>query len=335
MDQNMYMNQDQQKYSNSTEIENEIASKRKLLKLHNVIMTICIICIFMPFIDAIVESLADSWHRFFNLSLVIFAVALILGFAVAQATIRIQKSLKELVGQSVVRGVLEERIQVLEYVPNGHTNDAFLKSCSILPSFNNMRGSDYIHGIYNGVEFTYSDITLRTETKSTPDPNSAAGDNIVNFSGSIMTIALRKNINGFVQLMGRMSPRKKPGEKKGILSGIFGSGESQNSLRTGYETFDDSFDIYVSDDQLAFSILTPRLMEAIMSIKGKGREKMEILFAGSMIVVAQDNDKDIFELEKKIDSDDGMEKYRQKFRREFSGILNVIDVFGMNTDLFH
>lgn len=62
---------------------------------------------------------------------------------------------------------------------------------------------------------------------------------------------------------------------------------------------------------------------------------MEIQIAGNMVVVAIKNDRDLFELSNKSRDNGDMEKYRQKFRRELSGILNVIDVFGMNTDLFH
>jgi len=52
-------------------------------------------------------------------------------------------------------------------------------------------------------------------------------------------------------------------------------------------------------------------------------------------VVAIKNDRDLFELGNKGRDNGDMEEYRQKFRRELSGILNVIDVLGMNTDLFH
>ena len=62
---------------------------------------------------------------------------------------------------------------------------------------------------------------------------------------------------------------------------------------------------------------------------------MEIQIAGNMVAVAIKNDRDLFELSNKVEDKGGVEKYRQKFRDELSGILKVIDVFGMNTDLFH
>ena len=78
-------------------------------------------------------------------------------------------------------------------------------------------------------------------------------------------------------------------------------------------------------------ILTPPLMQGLMGLKGR----MEIQITGNMVVVAIENDRDLFELSNKIGDNGDVEVYIQKFRDEFSGILKVIDVFGMNTDLFH
>ena len=240
------------------------------------------------------------------------------------------KDLKKLVGQYVVRSVLGERLQVIEYMPNGYTNEAFLHNCPILPSFNNMDGSDFIHGIYRGVEFTFSDLTLRTETKGSPD-GEFPGDNVVNFKGQLITATSHKNVNGFVQIQERISPRMKNEKKSGILSRVLGSEDSRNSFMTGNASFDNRFDIYASDSQLALGVLTPQLMHGLMGLEGL----MEIQIAGNMVVVAIKNDRDLFELSNKGRGNGDMEEYRQKFRRELSGILNVIDVLGINTDLFY
>lgn len=98
-----------------------------------------------------------------------------------------------------------------------------------------------------------------------------------------------------------------------------------------FASFDNRFDIYASDSQLALGVLTPQLMHGLMGLEGL----MEIQIAGNMVVVAIKNDRDLFELSDKGRGNGDMEEYRQKFRDELSGILKVIDVFGMNTDLFH
>lgn len=239
------------------------------------------------------------------------------------------KDLKELMGQYVVRSVLGERLQVIEYMPNGYTNEAFLHNCPILPSFNNMDGSDFIHGIYRGVEFTFSDLTLRTETKGSPD-GEFPGDNVVNFKGQLITATSHKNVNGFVHIQERISPRMKNEKKSGILSRVLDSENSRNSFMTGNALFDNRFDIFASDSQLALRVLTPQLMQELMGLEGL----MEIQIAGNMVAVAIKNDRDLFELSNNGRDNGDMEEYRQKFRDELSDILKVIDVFGMNTDLF-
>ena len=120
-------------------------------------------------------------------------------------------------------------------------------------------------------------------------------------------------------------------KKSGILSRVLGSENSRNSFMTGNALFDNRFDIFASDSQLALRVLTPQFMQGLMGLEGL----MEIQIAGNMVAVAIKNDRDLFELSNKVEDKGGVEKYRQKFRDELSGILNVIDVLGMNTDLFH
>ena len=292
-------------------IESKILEKRKLCKVLKVFKIVSFIGIFAPFVAFMVVSrngyeLDSAW---------LLIPALFVGgfFLFSYMETNKLKDLKELMGQYVVRSVLGERLHVIEYMPNGYTNEAFLHNCPILPSFNNMDGSDFIHGIYRGVEFTFSDLTLRTETKGSPDGE---------FPG--------KNVNGFVQIQERISPRMKNEKKSGILSRVLGSENSRNSFMTGNASFDNRFDIYASDSQLALRVLTPQLMQGLMGLEGF----MEIQIAGNMVAVAIKNDRDLFELSNNGRDNGDMEEYRQKFRDELSDILKVIDVFGMNTDLF-
>ena len=159
-------------------IESEISEKRKICKVLKVLKIVSFIGIFASFVAFMVASrngceLDSAW---------LLIPALFVGgfFLFSYMETNKLKDLKELMGQYVVRSVLGERLQVIEYMPNGYTNEAFLHNCPILPSFNNMDGSDFIHGIYRGVEFTFSDLTLRTETKGSPD-GEFPGDNVVNF----------------------------------------------------------------------------------------------------------------------------------------------------------
>ncbi len=308
-------------------IESVISEKRKICKVLKVLKIVSFIGIFASFATFMVAS--GNGYELGSVWLLIPALFVGGFFLFNYMETNKRKDLKELMGQYVVRSVLGELVQVLEYMPNGYTNEAFLHNCQILPSFNNMDGSDFIHGIYKGVEFTFSDLTLRTEKKGSPD-GEFSGDNVVNFKGQFITITSRKNINGFVQIQERISQRRERGKKSGILSKVFSSGNSQNSIMTGNVSFDNRFDIYASDSQLAFGVLTPQLMQGLMGLEGL----LEIQIAGNMVVVAIRNDRDLFELSDKVRDNGDMEEYRRKFRDELSGILRVIDIFGTNTNLF-
>lgn len=111
-------------------IESEILEKRKLCKVLKVFKIVSFIGIFAPFVAFMVVSrngyeLDSAW---------LLIPALFVGgfFLFSYMETNKLKDLKELMGQYVVRSVLGERLHVIEYMPNGYTNEAFLHNCPIL-----------------------------------------------------------------------------------------------------------------------------------------------------------------------------------------------------------
>ena len=90
-----------------------------------------------------------------------------------------------------------------------------------------------------------------------------------------------KNVNGFVQIQERISPRMKNEKKSGILSRVLGSENSRNSFMTGNASFDNRFDIYASDSQLALRVLTPQLMQDLWDLKDLWRYRSLAIWCSS------------------------------------------------------
>lgn len=67
-----------------------------------------------------------------------------------------------------------------------------------------MAGSDYIHGIYRNVEFTYSDLELKLESQDYTANDNNMKTTITEFSGQFITVSLSKIVNGSVQIIGKM-----------------------------------------------------------------------------------------------------------------------------------
>lgn len=73
----------------------------------------------------------------------------------------LERKIKSLTGEYLVKGVLAEKVQVEKYAPNEYINPDFVKNCNILPNYDRISGSDYVSGTYRGVPFTFCDLHLQ------------------------------------------------------------------------------------------------------------------------------------------------------------------------------
>jgi hypothetical protein len=241
------------------------------------------------------------------------------GYLIGKYAENKNKELKELIGCNIVKEILTERVQIIDYMPNGYINEAFVKDCSILPNFNVISGSDYINGIYRNLNFTFCDLELLSEYRDiNPDSNYSL-NTVTEFKGTLITMNIRQNIQGFVVLKEKM--RSNWGENKGYFNKSLSRNDSKNTLRTGNEIFDSRFDVVASDDKLAFAILTPAVINAIMKMEGE----VNIQFSNNMIVIALNNGKNFFELGDINKDENKIENHRQKFRDDLSYILRILD----------
>lgn len=243
--------------------------------------------------------------------------------------------MKELVGQTVVREVIAERINILQYSPNQYFNPDFIKHCGILPSYDRSSGSDYISGTYRGVPITYCDLHLEIERDTTDsDGNSTTTYDTV-FRGPVINLALRQPLNGYVRIRERRNPRK----EKGFFSGIVnGAADLFNIDRSTIETenaqFNQQFKVDTSDPQLAFYILTPQFMEHIVQADTLVNGYTNIEFDQNVITLALNNGVDLFELGKIKKNDSFLDEARQRFRYELNAILSIVDEMLTKENLF-
>lgn len=298
-------------------IKIEIATKQRKIKKLKIISVIVYMGVLIIPLGFRIFNRTDYENTYI---LGFFAVACLpCGYLIGKYAENKNKELKELIGCDIVKEILTERVQIIDYIPNGHINETFVKDCSILPNFNVISGSDYINGIYRNLNFTFCDLELLSEYRDiNPDSNYSL-DTVTEFKGTLITMNIRQNIQGFVVLKEKM--RSNWGENKGYFNKSLSRNDSKNTLRTGNEKFDSRFDVVASDDKLAFAILTPAVINAIMKMEGE----VNIQFSNNMIVIALNNGKNFFELGDINKDENKIENHRQKFRDDLSYILRILD----------
>ena len=322
------MNQDFDGCKSDREIVSAISGRQRVAKIINFLVVIAYLGIPVCPICALM-----SWER--NPAMgVTFAVLLIVCVLMCvflgKGTRKLEAKIKELVGQYIVRDVLAEKIDIIEYSPNNYINEKFVKKCSILPNYNKIQGSDYVSGNYRGRKFTYCDLLLEWQTKERDSDGHRRTRTTTQFQGQVMKMELGKDIGGFVQIKERKNPRK----RQGFIANILGMGEAHNSIETENVEFNNQFEIKASNDQLAFYILTPQFMESVMRLDELAEGYTNIEFRGTSVVVTLNNGKDSFEVKKTLGSQRRLEKYRQSFREELAIVLGVFDEVLTKENLF-
>lgn len=142
-----------------SQIISQISSKQRMIKFLNFIHPLLFIA--MP--ASIFWGFAN-WDRnigkgifFMILGLLCIPFLVVLGKSVNA----LERKIKSLTGEYLVKGVLAEKVQVEKYAPNEYINPNFVKNCNILPNYDRISGSDYVSGTYRGVPFTFCDLHLQ------------------------------------------------------------------------------------------------------------------------------------------------------------------------------
>lgn len=245
-----------------------------------------------------------------------FAVCVI-GFIVAGVGTVISgkhsEALKRQLGDELVRGALEEVFGKVEYEPFRHISEETARSAGMLfPfGFNVVNGSDRIRAVYHGLNIELSDVELveRTDYYDEETSEWKHTDKKV-FSGQWLACDFGKELSADLRLAESAKLNRR---------------ERANSITTDNEAFNRRFVVRSENEHEAFYILTPHMMEYILSMAQKsGGEVYMSFLRGGKLHVALASGRDLFELGKgTVDA----AALRQKFAGEirwFTGLLDEL-----------
>lgn len=148
---------------NDHEIIASISRRQWLLKLLQLLLFLCVIGAFLGIVSG-----ALIWERDYQKGIcrcVAGVICIVGGVLLAKGNKKLTHSLKVQIGEYVVHDILAEKVAITEYAPDQHIGRSFVDSCSILPNYDRISGSDYISGTYRDVPFRYCDLLLERKTQ--------------------------------------------------------------------------------------------------------------------------------------------------------------------------
>lgn len=230
--------------------------------------------------------------------IIVFAVVLVILFVLAGKHVeKLQKKLKQFVGEYVGKDIIAEQIEIQEYKPNGCFDKDFLNSSGVLPGFSKSYGSDYIKGVYKEKQITYCDIKLEAEERDSD------GDykTVTVFKGFVIMLALGKSL----------------GDKRVRILEITKGGKLVNSIVNAYANFWRMLGVNLEEKTVR--------MESIMRADELAQGRTNICFNGDKVIIAIHNNYDAFEIGKNLKNENQLQESRERMRAHLKKSLLIVD----------
>ena len=280
------------------------------------------------------RAAGEKGKSFFVLGLVIFTLGAlgaviinqesssILGFAImgigvilllkGSFTISKAKSeIKDKLSQTVIPETLSSVFDNVQYDPDGRIgNDVICGTNMFFPfNFTDIDGSDLIRASYRGVNIEMSDITLTEEVEYTEtDDNGHTKTRTrrtVHFTGQWLTCDFHKELSADLCVF---ESNQRPRDR----------------IETENEAFNKKYGIYCPSAHDAFYVLTPHMMEHIMTMDERAGGNIYLRFLKEgRVHVAVNSGRNHFELNRLEDTD--LDALRHKFRNEVQYVVDLID----------
>ena len=229
---------------------------------------------------------------------------------------RSEIKIKNTISGDIVNGIVNEVLDNAIYAaPYRLSDEIIVSSHMVLPQpYDKISGSDFINGEYKGLLLKMSDIDL-TRRVSTGDDEET--DERV-FDGQWLMCDFGKALSGEVHVS--QITKSMPDSVK------------RQRIRMENEQFNEKFVVTADDPEEAFYVLTPHMMEYILSLekKNKGIIYMSFLRDGKFHI-AVNSGEDFFELGKKKPD---YETLRQIFLDQLRWYTDIIDELRLEPNLY-
>ena len=284
----------------------QLESKLKSLRVKETITKILTYCAAVAMII--------MWFFMDNLAmgLVFLAVALVFAYLSAKSS----STLKKLLSDNIISGVLKKALgDTVEYNPWGKVEPGYM---AFPFSYNKVSGSDHIKAVYKGLNIELSDIELINEEEYTDENGNTQKNSQTFFKGQWLICDFGKELSGEV----RLSANDKKLRKQ----------HKNDSVEMENETFNNRFLVTAQNAQEAYYILTPHMMEYILSMADKsGGDVYMSFFRDGKMHVAVKTGRDFFELGKSKANTDNL---RQKFLNELKWFTDIVDTLRVEDTLY-
>lgn len=242
-------------------------------------------------------------------------VAAVVGFGVAGAGRTPVRQLAREAKGLLVDPVARQFGLSYRALPGGVTSALKIQDAGLLPSWNRSEYEDHITGERNGISFEFFEAHLEQRRTSRGRNGRTQTRWVTVFRGQCLRFDFHKRFHGRTLVL----------RDAGIMN-RFGSVQDLQRARLESPNFEDTFEVYTSDQVEARYLLTPDLMQRLLDLENTFRGSgLRCAFVDGELRIALEGG-DLFEPGSMFTPLDNPERIRELLD-DFAAVFNLIDSF--------
>lgn len=214
---------------------------------------------------------------------ILFAIATVIVFVVFSQTKKrtYVKSFKH----ELVETILKNTFTDLQFNPSTGIEKSVIADTDMMTMGNRYHSEDYVRGKYKDTNFEQADVCIEQVTSDGKNTHTTTY-----FRGRWMIFDFNKNFASDLLV------REEGFAYAKTRSGWFTSkSERLQKLELEDSEFNNCFDVFAQNEQEAYYILTPQIMQSMMILKNRTKGRIILCFCNSKLHVGLNDDKDSFE----------------------------------------
>lgn len=212
----------------------------------------------------------------------------------------------------------------LTYEPDRGIESTIIKDTNMMYMGDRYSSNDFVSGKYKNINYMGADVHIEKEETYTDNDGHTHTTYVTIFRGKWMVFDFNKTFKANIEVC-----QKHFGNNK--VNTLFGK-ERFKKVSMEDEVFNKNFKVYAQNEEEAFYILTPSLMEKIKNISSELKGKILLCFVDNKLHIGLYDNKDSFEpnVFKKIEE----ERIINEVEKDIKLITNFVDKLNLDNDLF-
>lgn len=219
-----------------------------------------------------------------------------------------------------------------QYTPQATFPAEIYKSCGVFsPSYDVANAEDHVAGVLDKTQFEFQEIrTYRKET-SRDSKGRTTTRYIPIFQGILFLADFNKNFKGHTIVQSDVS-EKALGIFGRATQRLMGAVSNMKLVELENPEFEHHFKVSSTDPTEARYLLSPKFMEALLALRGKYGQGVQVAFLNSTIVIAIPHSASFMEVGTNLEK---MSESLQRFGHELVDMLEIIEDLELNNRIWN